>query len=191
MKRGAASGLLPLGLMLLLAAATFWLEQAVQGPHPMSHEAQRHDPDLIIENFTTVRHGIDGIASYSLSARKMVHYPDNEMTHLDEPRIASFSPDAPPMRIRANEADLSKNGNEAFFYGNVVVLREADKENPELRVTTERLLINQTTDTAHTDDPVVIVRGGSVLRGTGMDANRKERTFVLRSNARGSFVRQK
>lgn len=188
--RSPVTSLFPLVLMVLLAAITFWLEHAVQAPASDHGAMKRHDPDLIINNFTTVRYGAQGLPAYSLNAIKMVHYPDNEQTHLEEPRIASFSPDAPPTRITAREAELSKNGDEANFYGNVVVLREADQEQPELRVTTDRLRIDQKNDTAHTDDPVVIVQGNSVLKGVGMDANRKERTFILRSQARGSFVRQ-
>lgn len=190
MKRSPVAGMLPLGLMLLLAAITFWLEQAVQAPISTGAAAKRHDPDLIIENFTSVKHAANGAPGYSLSAKKMVHYPDNETSHLEQPRIASFSPDAPPTRITAREAELSPNGNEAIFYGDVVVLREAGEEQPELRVTTERLRIDQKSDTAHTDDPVVIVQGNSILKGVGMDADRKARTFILRSQARGSFVRQ-
>ena len=191
MRRSPVTGLLPLVLMLSLAAITFWLEQAVQSPVATSDATKRHDPDLVISNFTSIRHGAGGVPTYSLRAQKMVHYPDNEMTYLEEPRIASFSPDAPPTRITAREAELSKNGNEAFFYGNVVVSREASKEQPELRVTTEHLWIDQKSDTAHTNDPVVIVQGASILKGVGLDANRKERTFILRSQARGTFVRQK
>jgi lipopolysaccharide export system protein LptC len=189
--KSPVTSLLPLALMVLLAAITFWLEQAVQPPLAIDGGAKRHDPDLIVENFTTVKHGATGVPASSLTARKMVHYPDNELTYLEEPRIASFSPGAPPTRITSKEAELSKNGDEAFFYGNVVVLREASPEQPELRVTTERLRIDQKTDTAHTDDPVVIVQGNSVLNGVGMDADRKARTFFLRSQTRGSFVRQK
>jgi lipopolysaccharide export system protein LptC len=184
------TGLLPLALMVLLAAITFWLEQAVQPPIAGEGALKRHDPDLMIENFTTVRHSAQGAPAYSLTAKKMVHYPDNDLTYLEAPRIASFSPDSPPTRITANEAELSKSGDEAFFYGNVIVVRDASVDQPELRVTTDRLRIDQKKDTAHTDDPVVIVQGNSVLKGVGMDANRKERTFFLRSQTRGTFVRQ-
>lgn len=189
MKRPVTS-LLPLVLMLLLAAVTFWLEQAVQAPVSVTGALARHDPDLIIENFTAIRHNALGVPAYSLAAKKMVHYPDNELTHLVAPRITSFPPDAPPTRISADEAELSKNGNEAFFYGNVVLTREKSKTQAAVRATTERLRIDQKADTAHTDDPVMIVQGNSVLQGVGMDANNKERTFVLRSQARGTFVRK-
>lgn len=189
--KSPVTSLLPLALIVMLAAMTFWLEQAVQAPVPGKATASRHDPDLMIENFTAVRHGAQGLPIYSLAAGKMVHYPDNELTHLEAPRITSFSPGAPPTRITADQADLAKDGNEAFFYGNVVISREADKTHPALRATTERLRINQKADTAHTDDAVLIVRGNSVLSGVGMDANNKERTFFLRSQTRGTFVRNK
>lgn len=188
MKRPVTS-LLPLALLVVLAAITLWLEQAVQAPPPGKAAAIRHDPDLMIENFTTVRHDTRGLPTYSLAARKMVHYSDNELTHLEAPYIISFSPSAPPTHIAADQADLAKDGNEAFFYGNVVISRAADKTQPALRATTERLRINQTADTAHTDDAVRIVHGTSVLSGVGMDADNKNRTFFLRSQTRGTFVR--
>jgi lipopolysaccharide export system protein LptC len=185
------TSLFPLALMILLAALTFWLEWAVRAPAAGGAAAKRHDPDFIVDNFTITRYGDSGRIESSLTARKMIHYPDDETTHLDLPRVVSFKPDAPRVLITANQGKLSKDGEEANFYGDVVVLREANAAQPELRVMTERLQIDQKTDTAHTDDPVVILQEASRLTGVGMDVSKKDRTIKLRSQVRGTFERQK
>jgi lipopolysaccharide export system protein LptC len=185
------TSLFPLALIALLAALTLWLQWVIQASPGGGSAAKRHDPDFVVNNFTIVRYGAAGTIESSLTAVKMIHFPDDETTHLDLPRAASFKPMAAPVRIMADEGTLSKEGDEAVFYGNVVVAREATPERPELRVTTDHLRIEQKNDSAHTDEPVVIVQGESRLTGVGMDMSKQDQTFKLRSQVRGSFERKK
>ena len=79
--------LFPLGLMLALAALTFYLDRTVS--EDSSHPAlRRHDPDYLVVNFTTTTYNREGAAETSVSAEKMVHYPDDDTTELHAPREA-------------------------------------------------------------------------------------------------------
>ena len=80
----------PLLLVAALAALTFWLERLVQPTTAPRDGTTRHDPDYIVENFVAVRMGPDGLRMHQLEASRMVHYPDDDSTHLEAPRLFKF-----------------------------------------------------------------------------------------------------
>jgi len=61
----------PLGIMVLLALLTFWLERTVQGPLFKRDGSARHDPDYWVENFVARRLGKDGLPLHMLAAIKL------------------------------------------------------------------------------------------------------------------------
>lgn len=187
MKRNRSSRLFPLLLALALAAASLWLERAVQAPERDNSGKLRHDPDFIAEDFGIVKISAAGIPEYTLSAERMLHYPDDESTSVVAPRLVQRKANAAPIIIRADNGVISKNGDEASFRGNVLVVREAGKGQSELRVQTEYLQIVPDLDLARTDKPVLITEGRSRLSGVGMEFNNRTRQFALRSQVRGTF----
>lgn len=191
MRRERVSHLFPLLLMLALAAGTLWLERAVQAPERDQSGRLRHDPDFIAEEFSITKMGVTGKPEYSLSAERMQHYPDDQSTDIVEPRLVQRNDDAAPIVIRADRGLLSRNGEVASFFGDVVVVREASRERGELRMQTEYLQIVPDRDLAHTDKPVVIIEEGSRLAGVGMEFNNKTRQFTLLSQVRGKFDARK
>jgi lipopolysaccharide export system protein LptC len=186
-RQNRASSLFPLLLILTLAAGSLWLDRAVRGPEYDRSGKKRHDPDFMAENFSIVKMNASGKPEYTLSAERMLHYPDDESTSIVAPRLVQRHDDAMPILIRAERGLVSKNGEEASFHGNVVVVREAGKGQDELRVETEYLKVIPDRDLALTDSPVVITEGRSRLVGIGMEVNNKTRQLVLRSQVRGTF----
>jgi len=191
MRRDRASSLFPLLLMLALAAASLWLERAVQSPEHDKSGKMRHDPDFIAEDFGITKMGITGKPEYILSAERMQHYPDDESTSVVAPRMVQRHDNANPVVIRADRGVIAKNGNEASFYGSVVVVREAGRGQRELSVQTEYLQVVPDRDLARTDKPVIITEGRSRLSGVGMEFNNKTRQFALQSQVRGTFDARK
>ena len=187
MRRERASNLFPLLLLLALAAASLWLERAVQAPEREKSGKTRHDPDFIAEDFGIAKMSASGKPEYSLYAARMLHYPDDESTDIVAPRMVQRHDNAAPIVIRADRGLISRNGDEASFYGNVVVVREAGRGRGELRIQTEHLQIVPERDLARTDKPVVITEGRSRLAGVGMEFNNETRQFMLLSQVRGTF----
>jgi len=187
MRRGRASSLFPLLLVLALAAASLWLERAVQAPEYDKSGKTRHDPDFIAEDFGITKMGATGKPEYILSAERMQHYPDDESTSVVAPRLVQRRVGANPVVIRADRGLFTKNGEEAKFYGSVVVVREAGRGQSELRVQTEYLQVVPDLDLARTDKPVIITEGRSRLSGVGMEFNNRTRQFALQSQVRGTF----
>jgi lipopolysaccharide export system protein LptC len=187
MRRNRASSLFPLLLLLALAAASLWLERAVQAPEYDKSGKTRHDPDFIAEDFGITKMDAAGKPEYILSAEHMQHYPDDESTSVVAPRLVQRHDNANPVVIRADRGLIAKNGEEASFYGSVVVVREAGRGQSELRVQTEYLQVVPDRDLARTDKPVIITEGRSRLSGVGMEFNNRTRQFALQSQVRGTF----
>ncbi len=186
-KHRRVSSLFPLLLMLALAAASLWLERAVQAPQRDHSGKLRHDPDFVADQFGIVKMNASGKAEYTLFAESMLHYPDDGSTSIVAPRLVQRHDNAEPIVIRAERGLVSKTGEDARFFGNVVVVREAGRGRGELRVQTDYLEIIPERDIARTDQPVIITEGRSRLSGIGMEFNNKTRQFWLRSQVRGTF----
>ena len=174
----------PLALLMLLAALTFWLDRAVQPPTPARDGSSRHDPDYIVENFSATRMGLDGTPRHTLSAKKMLHYPDDDTTHLEQPRFVSTEPAKPVLRAKADQATLSSNGENVYLSGNVIVLREASGSQGETTIASRFLHIIPDADIIKTDKAATITGTGSVINTVGMVLNNRTRVMQLLSQVK-------
>jgi len=174
----------PLALLILLAVLTFWLDRAVQPPAPARDGSSRHDPDYIVENFSATRMGLDGTPRHTLSAKKMLHYPDDDTTHLEQPRFVSTEPAKPVLRAKADQATLSSNGENVYLSGNVIVLREAGDSQGEMTIASRFLHIIPDADIIKTDKAATITGTGSVINTVGMVLNNRTRVMQLLSQVK-------
>jgi len=184
--RFSTTRLFPLGLMLALALLTFYLERAVREDETPT-AARRHDPDYYVVNFTTTTYNPDGAAETRMSAERMVHYPDDDTTELVAPRVLQSKPNEPRYSVRAERGQLSRDGDEVFLYGGVLLVREASEHGPEARMTTEFLHVLRERSLVRTDKEVKIVEGSRSLEGRGMEYNNLSRELVLRHNVVARF----
>ena len=178
--------LFPLGVMLALALLTFYLERTVR-EDDAPPALRRHDPDYLVTNFTTTTYNRDGAAETVMSAAQMVHYPDDDTTELVSPRVVQAKPNEPRLTVRADRGQLSRDGDEIFLYGSVLLVRDATPEKPEARMTTEFLHILRDRSLVRSDRPVKFVEGGRSLTGRGMEYNNESRELLLRHDVRASF----
>ena len=178
--------LFPLGLMLALALLTFYLERTVR-EEDSPPAARRHDPDYLVSKFTTTTYNREGAVETVMSAERMVHYPDDDTTELFEPRVVQTKPQQPRYSVRAERGQLSRDGDEIFLYGSVLLVRDASPERPEARMTTEFLHILRERGLVRTDREVKIVEGVNSLFGRGMEYNNESRELLLRSDVQAVF----
>lgn len=180
----------PLALMLSLALLTFYLERMVRDDDaPPS--ARRHDPDYVITNFTSTTFDRDGMPLNVLSAERMLHFPDDDSTELEAPRVVQTKPGEPRMSVRAERGAMSADGAEIFLYDDVVMVREGDETGPEARLTTSFLHIVRERSLVRTDREVTIVEEHRSLRGRGMEYNSDSRVFTLMADVHGRFEPKK
>jgi lipopolysaccharide export system protein LptC len=184
--RFSTTRLFPLGLMLALALLTFYLERTVR-EDDSPPALRRHDPDYLVTNFTTTTYNHDGAVETVMSAERMVHYPDDDTTELFAPRVVQAKPHQPRFSVRAERGQLSRDGDEIFLYGDVLLVRDAAADRPEARMTTDFLHILRDRSLVRTDRDVKIVEGGRSLSGRGMEYNNESRELVLRSDVHARF----
>lgn len=181
---------LPLALMFSLALLTFWLERAVR-EEEVRPASRRHDPDYLVTSFTAVSYNRDGAAESLLSAAKMIHYPDDDSTELVAPRVVQTRPSQPRLTVTAKRGALSRDGDEIFLYEDVLLVREADKERPEARMTTSFLHVARDRSLVRTDREVLFVEERRTLAGRGMEYNNESQQMQLLSAVRGRFEPKK
>jgi len=187
--RARTNTLFSLALIAGLAGLTLWLERAAQAPAGAKPDPTQHDPDYIIERFTATTFDKSGRPESRLAAQRMTHYPDDETTDLDAPRLVQLHEAGPPVRISAERGTVTKGGEEVRLYGNVLVLRDASGTRPGLRMETTYLQVFPKEDIARTPEAVVITEGRSRLTGVGMDYNSRTRQLELKARVSGTFDR--
>lgn len=187
MKKTRVTHLLPLVLMLLLAALSLWLQYTVLEGSGGSARPATHEPDAIVENFTVQRLDESGKIRYTFSAPRMAHYADDNSGEVLYPRVVQFGDDGSNLVATANRGTINRQGEEAYLYGNVQIVREATPQRPEFHARTEFLHVLAEKGVSRTDRSVIITEGRSMLTGVGLVVDKDKRIFSLQSQVRGVF----
>lgn len=184
------SDLFPLAILTLLAALTFWLEHATRPEVSGPDGKLRHDPDFIVDHFVARTLDAQGQLRHSLTAQRMLHYPDNDTTDVTDPRLVYFGQEQ-PMRLSSDRAEVSADGKKVTLLGNVTAVRDATATDPAVVLTTTAMTVLPDLEQASTDKPVRIVQGQTVVTGTGMELDNKARVFKLLADAHATLHRSK
>jgi len=177
------SWLLLLPLLLLLGGA-YWLNLQVQPAGSGSDRNLRHDPDYMIDNFTATTLDEQGKIRFVMSAKKMWHYPDDDSTHLEIPQLTSLTAEHPPLRMSAQNGEISRKGDEVFLRNDVVIVRPAYANKSELTFSTSYLHVVPNKDIVDTDQPVTMVDARTRLNAVGMELDNKARTIKFMSQVK-------
>ncbi len=170
---------LPLAAIALLVGLTTWLNALVQPPAPRAKGNTRHDPDVIVENFHARKLGDDGKVLYTLAARKMVHYPDDDSALLEHVTVEAYEPKQPKLTAVADRGRLEEGGDRVHVEGNVVVVREGDEKVEPARLTTDRLLVLPDEGIARTNSQVTLTSPSGHAVASGMELDNRARTVKL------------
>lgn len=179
---------LPVVPLLALLGATYWLNQQVQPEAVKPGGSARHDPDSIVENFSAIRLNEKGTPHFIMNAKKMLHYPDDDSTTLEVPRLTMLAENRPPLLATARTGTISSKGDEFFLEGNVEVLREASTRQARLRLQTEYLHIIPNRDLVISNRAVTLVEAHTTVNAVGMELNNKARTIKLLSKVRSEYA---
>lgn len=182
----AWSALVPL---LALLGATYWLSRQVLPLPPAPNYKTRHDPDVVIDNFSAVALNDKGTPHYLLAAREMRHYPDDNSTELTQPRLTSPFRNAPPLHISADRGTVTRNGNEIFLRDHVVIVRDAASTTQgPMRITTSWLHVVPDENKADSDRAVTITTPHSVTTAKGFTLNSATRVLTLLAQVRTRYA---
>jgi lipopolysaccharide export system protein LptC len=176
----------PLVLLAVLAVLTFWLDQLVQ-PLSGNPTTVRHDPDYIVDGLNALRMDATGRVKHTLVAKRMTHFPDDDLTLLVDPKLVAFSEEHPPVTVTSRHGRVSGNGDHVYFQDDVRVVRAPDAKQTELVLETNYLHVIPDDNIAQTDQPVKIFDGQAVVTASGLDFNSETRVLNLQGRVRGVF----
>lgn len=180
-----ASAWLPLGIMLLLAGLTFWLMRVVEVKQP-EPDKTRHDPDMIVENFTARQLGLDGGERYTITATKMLHFPDDDSTELDRVQFSAKEKNDAPLVVTSERAKLTGKADEIFFLDRVQLVRDPFQGYQRLVGSTTYFHVIPDLGIGKTDRPISLIEGKNVMNAEGMEINNKTRVATL-SRVKASY----
>lgn len=180
-------GWFPIVLLAVLAGLTFWLDRIVQPPTRASNQTIKHDPDYIVDGLSAVRMDPEGRVQHTLRARKMTHFPDDDVTELVEPRFITYSEDHSPIIVTSRNAHMSGNGENVYFENAVRVVRAADEKESELVLETDYLHVIPDANIARTDRPVVIHNASGSVSASGLELNSETRILNLQGRVKSTF----
>jgi len=183
--------LFPILLLGFLAGLSFWLERAAQVPMTQRDGKLRHDPDSIAEHFIVKRFNEEGRMQYHLKAPKMVHFPDDDTSELDDAKLTYFRPGAPDVTIFGKAALVTSKGDTVYLTKEVVATRSPTVDRPELVATMPDLTLFPDKGTAHTASPVEITQGPTWIKGVGFSLDNNTSVIELHSQVTGLIFRNK
>jgi lipopolysaccharide export system protein LptC len=179
-----ATSFFPLFMLLLLAALTFWLSRVIQSDAPRG--PLRHDPDYWAEGVKLLRFDINGTLQHTLTADKLLHYPDDDTTIVTSPHVTYHR--QPPVEISARMAYVGRDGKEVDLVDDVKVTRHGTTRGAApTTLETRTLKIFPDEEKGSTDDPVTITRGGSVMHGSGLEIDNGTGITVMRGRVSGTI----
>ena len=171
---------LPFGVLAVIVAMTWWLNQLVQAPPNTGNAKERHDPDMVVDRFSAIKHGVDGAVLHTLNAGRMVHYPDDDSALLEQLRFEAFEPGQPKLTATSDRGRLLDKGSEVWLEGNVVLNRAAAGRVEALTMHTSRLQVLPEEKIARTSDEVVIESPSGRIVASGFELNNEAKTIHMK-----------
>jgi len=174
-------------LFILLATGSALLMQTTSKKESVKIKAE-HSPDYYVEDFTVTDMDIDGKLKQTLSAERMLHYPDDDSTELTHPHLILYDESAPPWKIKSETGWVSGDGQLVLLNGAVKIDRIAAPGFRPVHITTSNLRVRPKENYAETDEKARIRSRGDVQTSIGMQAwlNKPIRLKFL-SKVRGHY----
>lgn len=179
---------LPVAVLVLLAALTFWLNQFVQLSVARADGNKRHDPDLIVENFTAQALGETGELQYTVKAAKLAHFPDDDSSAMETVVFTALHPSLPPVVASAPHGRLLAGVDEVIMEGGVLVTSERSEKYPPLKLAAPSLNIFPDKNLVRASEGVRVDGPTSQLTAKKMELNSLTRRILLE---RGRMTYQK
>lgn len=166
---------LPVLLMALLAAASYWLlrltpeavEPAAQGP-------VTHEPDYFMRRFSVKVFDETGALKTEVYGAEARHHPDTDSTEIDQARIRSVNSNGLLTSATAQRVISNSAQTEFVLQGDAVVVREGGRGAngaavPRMEFRGEVLQVFTDPQRLVSDRPVTLLRGNDQINADSLD----------------------
>ena len=162
----------------------FWMNYVVVPPMIQQSSGLFDQPDYIIENLSGIQMNHEDTVERVFSAKKMLHYLDEEITYLEEPYFISTEPEKPVMQIKAGRAELLEYGENIHLTENVTVLRGVNDDEDKITMVTSYLHLVPGDNIARTNKAVAITTQNATMDAVGLELNNHTGVLKLLSRVK-------
>jgi len=182
------SSYLPVILMALLAAGTWWL---VKNTAPQSEErpavAPRHEPDYEMHHFSVQRYTPAGSLEAQIEGETLRHYPDTDTLEIDNVRLRAIDEENRRTVATARQAVTNGDATEVRLMGQAEVVREATSDEAAIHFRSEFLHAFLDAKRVLSNKPVVVTQGGTEVRADGMEYTHADGVIRFSGRSRAVF----
>ncbi len=172
-------------VLFCLVLATIWLVRSLEEVLSGTTKINRHLPDYTIKKFKTTQLDEHGRLKNLLAAETMTHFPEANAT-LTAPYLVFFKEKEPTWTVRAEQGEVSPDGNQVWLLGDTTVLRHAQEQTTKILSQDVRVQID--TEYAETVAPTTIISGNNKTHSVGMHLFMSTERVELFSQVRGYHV---
>lgn len=183
------SAYVPLIVMAVVAAATWWLVQnAPSLDTPRLAVATRVDPDVEMTGARIQRFAADGRLRTQIEGERLRHFPASDTIEVDAARIRSIDAQGRVTVATARRALANGDGSEVQLFGDATVVREPVGDEQAVRFEGEFLHAFRNTEQLRSHLPVTVTQGDSVVKAETMQYDHGTRVVDLGGRTRATFA---
>ncbi|WP_174873852.1 LPS export ABC transporter periplasmic protein LptC [Vogesella oryzae] len=186
--KSRAGKLFPLSLLLGMGLIASWLNILTQWQQPAPHALNPDKPEYTIEEINAKRFDEQGRPWQQLTATQMWKLPKASTVYFTEPELEQYNQGQPDYHITADNGRYNKQQDVAEFFGRVHLLRVAQADKAAMHLQTPSLRLDNRTQTASNNAPVVMDYGSSQIKAVGFIYNHQAGQLKLLSQVRMHYA---
>lgn len=187
-----AQSALPVLLMGLLAALTWWLVKNTPLPEDGSERPPlRHEPDYTMNSFSVQRYSPAGAMLSRVEGDVLRHYPDDGTVEIDGVRMRSVDDAGIVIHGHARQALSNADGSQVRLMGDARVVREPAPNHPQgdrLEFRGEFLEVDARDERIRSHKPVTLLSGRGEVHASSLDYHHLDRVAQLGGRVTGVFL---
>ncbi len=176
-------------VLLFLAISSWFLADIFEAKNVEKVKVEDHTPDYFSTGYYKKEMAEDGLIKSELIADKMIHYSDDETTHLENPVMTLYNPSVPPWIIKSETAVLEADGDHLQLLGKVFISRASTKKLRLFKLNTSKMKVKLSTNYAETNQWAEIIDDKNTTKGVGLEITFKEPVRIkFLSKVKGRYV---
>jgi lipopolysaccharide export system protein LptC len=187
--RGAVMAYLPVLLMALLAAASWWLVKRTPAPvAPEPAGPATHAPDYEMRGFSVQQYTQAGPARGVIEGDVVRHYPDTDSLEIEGVRLRWTDAQGRVLQARAARAVAINATGVVTLEGGAHVSRDADQPgDAPIEFTGERMSFDTRAGRVSSREPVMLRQGAHVFTAAAMTYDHDSRLAELSGGVHGQL----
>lgn len=174
-------------ILLILVAGSWWLAQNGSN-EDITQEPVAHTPDYLLESFNTLTMDDTGKPKRGLTAKKMVHFPDDRSAQLIKPRLVFYEDAQPVWRVKSERGEILHDGEILVFQGDVKIDRDEAPDVLPIQIRTSELTVRPEINFAETSMDIDINSRSDWVQSKGMQVWFNEPVYIkLLAVVRGRY----